>query len=237
MKNKYLSIYNDLVDQIEEGKLEPKTKLPSENELVKEYDASRGTIRKALDLLSQNGYIQKIKGKGSFVLDIQKFDFPVSGLVSFKELSDKLGQNSETIVHELELMKPDNFLQKQLNLSKDDEVWKIIRAREIGNERIILDKDFLNQEFVSDLTKEICKSSIYEYIEDELELEISFAKKVISIEDVSREDREYLDLNGYDVVVVVKNYVHLDDASLFQYTESRHRPDKFRFIDFSRRGV
>ncbi|AGB42092.1 trehalose operon repressor [Halobacteroides halobius DSM 5150] len=237
MKNKYLKIYNEIVKQIENGELEPNVKLPSENNLADKYGASRGTIRKALNLLSQNGYIQKIKGKGSIVLDVKKFDFPISGIVTFKELSKKMGQASDTTVHQLDLMKPDNFLKNQLSVTEDDQIWKVVRAREIGQDKIILDKDFFNQEFVPSLTKEICEGSIYEYLEDELGLEISFAKKVISVEEATREDKEYLDLNGYNVVAVVKNYVHLNDASLFQYTESRHRPDKFRFIDFSRRGV
>lgn len=30
-------------------------------------------------------------------------------------------------------------------------------------------------------------------------------------------------------IVVIKSLVYLEDTSLFQYTESRHRPDKFRF--------
>ena len=30
--------------------------------------------------------------------------------------------------------------------------------------------------------------------------------------------------------------VYLEDTSLFQYTESRHRPDKFQFVDFARRN-
>ncbi|XLG13386.1 Trehalose operon transcriptional repressor [Bacillus velezensis] len=36
-------------------------------------------------------------------------------------------------------------------------------------------------------------------------------------------------------MAVVKNRVFLEDTSLFQYTESRHRLDKFRFVDFARR--
>lgn len=47
---------------------------------------------------------------------------------------------------------------------------------------------------------------------------------------------ELLDLRGYDHMVVVRNYVFLEDSSLFQYTESRHRLDKLRFVDFARRG-
>ncbi|WP_018249581.1 trehalose operon repressor [Orenia marismortui] len=235
MDNKYLKIYNELAKKIERGEISPKSQLPSENQLSKEYDLSRGTIRKALDLLSQNGYIQKVHGKGSIALDVNKFDFPVSGVVSFKELSKKMGTKAKTIVSELELIKPDKHLKSKLNISDDEKLWKIVRVREISKQKIILDKDFLKQEYVPSLSKEVCEDSIYEYIEDELELRISFAKKLISVEEPTLEDKEHLDLEGYNVVVVVKSYVYLDDATLFQYTESRHRPDKFRFVDFARR--
>ncbi|WP_432403891.1 trehalose operon repressor [Wukongibacter sp. M2B1] len=236
MNSKYLSIYNEITTMIENGKIKPNAKLPSENELMQEYSVSRDTIRKALNLLAQNGYIQKVRGKGSFVLDINRFDFPVSGLVSFKELAEKINKESKTYVHKLELINPDGFLMKQLNLSSNDSIWEVIRIRQIGNEKIILDKDFLNAKFVPTLTKEICEDSIYEYLEKELGLKISFAKKVITVEENTKEDRSCLDLKNYNNIVVVRNYVYLDDTSLFQYTESRHRPDKFRFVDFARRN-
>lgn len=141
-ENKFISIYEQLVDKIKRGDWRPNTKLPSENELVEQYQTSRETIRKALNLLSQNGYIQKMKGKGSFVLDVSRFDFPVSGLVSFKEVAEKLGHTSTTIVKEFELIKADQDLCTQLGATKKDLIWKVVRAREIDGEKIILDKDF-----------------------------------------------------------------------------------------------
>jgi GntR family trehalose operon transcriptional repressor len=236
MTNKYLTIYNKIVEQIKSGEIPPQTLLPSENELKDQFDTSRETIRKALNLLSQNGYIQKVRGKGSIVIDISKFDFPVSGLVSFKELASKMGSKPKTIVNELELIKPDGFVRQQLQLSSKDLVWKVIRTREMGGEKIILDKDFLAKKYVPSLTEEICADSIYNYIENQLNLTISFAKKEIVVEEPSDEDRSLLDLDGFYNIVVIKNYVYLDDATLFQYTESRHRPDKFRFVDFARRS-
>lgn len=233
--NKYLTIYNILAEQIQSGEIPPYTLLPSENELKDEFSTTRETIRKALNLLSQNGFIQKVRGKGSIVIDIGKFDFPVSGLVSFKELAEKMNVKPKTIVNELSLIKPDNYIKQQLQLSNKDQVWKVVRIREMGGEKIILDKDYLCKKYVPGLTEEICADSIYEYIENQLNLTISFAKKEIVIEEPSEEDRTLLDLEGFHNVVVIKNYVYLDDASLFQYTESRHRPDKFRFVDFARR--
>ncbi|EPY2291065.1 trehalose operon repressor [Clostridium sporogenes] len=235
MESKYLTIYNEISNKIENNKIQSGEKLSSENEMMQEYNVSRDTIRKALNLLESNGYIQKVKGKGSFVIDINKFDFPVSGLTSFKELSTKMGVESNTLVKELKLMKPDNFLMKQLNLSKNDDVWKVIRVREINNKKIILDKDFFNKKYVPLLTKDICENSIYEYLENELGLKISFAKKEITVQQATEEDKSYLDFENYNMIVVVKNYIYLDDMSLFQYTESRHRPDRFKFVEFARR--
>ncbi|MGG1574688.1 trehalose operon repressor [Fictibacillus sp. NRS-1165] len=234
--NKYLAIYQEISKGIEKGEFPPGRKLPSEHELAEHYRTSRETIRKALNLLAQNGFIQKIRGKGSIVLDLAKFDFPVSGLVSFKELASKLGKPWKTVVHELVRMAPDRFLQHELNITKNDMVWKVARIREIDGEKIILDKDIFNEKFVPGLTKEICEDSIFEYIEDELGLKISFAKKEIVVEEPTEEDQRLLTLEGFHNVVVVKNHVYLDDASLLQYTESRHRPDKFRFVDFARRN-
>ncbi|PAE44046.1 trehalose operon repressor [Bacillus sp. 7884-1] len=236
MTNKYQIIFNTIVDQIKSGEIPPNSLLPSENELKEQYDTSRETIRKALNLLAQNGYIQKVRGKGSIVIDINKFDFPVSGLVSFKELADKMEKKPRTIVNELSLIiKPDAYLKQQLQLSGKDQVWKVVRTREIGGKKIILDKDYLAVKFVPSITEEICADSIYAYLENELNLKISFAKKEIVVEEPTAEDRTFLDLDGFHNIVVIKNYVYLEDASLFQFTESRHRPDKFRFVDFARR--
>ena len=235
-ESKYAPIYRQIVKDIERGHYKTNTILPSENDLSKAFDTSRETIRKALNLLAQNGYIQKIKGKGSVVLDVKKMSFPVSGLVSFKELQQSLGRNTKTIVYDFGLIHPDEFLQKQLQAKPDAEVWKVIRSREIQGERVILDRDFLLKEYVPLLTKEICEHSIFEYLEQELGLQISFAKKEIVVESCTDEDRAFLDIEGFDHIVVVKNYVYLEDASLFQYTESRHRLDKFRFVDFARRA-
>lgn len=235
MKNKYIFIYNEISKQIKSGDILPNTLLPSENELTEIYDTSRETIRKALNLLSQNGYIQKIRGKGSVVIDVNKFDFPVSGLVSFKEIAQKLDNQVQTIVNECTLMKPNQFVKQQMHLSSNDLVWNVVRTREIDGNKVILDKDILISEFVPNLTKEICADSIYNYIENTLKLTIGFAKKEIIVVEPTEEDRELLDLEGFSNIVVIKSYVYFDDATLFQYTESRHRPDKFRFVDFARR--
>ncbi|WP_188618792.1 trehalose operon repressor [Paraliobacillus quinghaiensis] len=235
MNKKYLVIYNEIAKQIDEKLWEPDQLLPSEHELKEQYNTSRETIRKALNLLSQNGYIQKVRGKGSVVIPRNKYDFPVSGLVSFKELAEKMNNQTKTIVHDVSLIKPNSYLKQQLQLNSKDQVWQVIRVRDLDGGKVILDKDFFNERYVPFLSKEICQDSIYAYLEGEMNLSISFAKKEITVDEPTEEDQQLLDLDGFHNVVVIKNYVYLDDASLFQYTESRHRPDRFRFVDFARR--
>lgn len=232
---KYLTIYHDLVHKIQKKYWQEDELLPSENELTKRYNTSRETVRKALNLLAQDGFIQKIRGKGSVVIKAEKLDFPVSGIRSFKELATSMKLNAETSVEDLSLIDPDSHLQSKLQLSLDDKVWKVSRARKIANEKVILDKDFLSENIVPKLTEAICKDSIYDYLENELGLPISFAHKEIIVEEPTDEDRGLLDFEGFSNIVVIKSVVYLSDATPFQYTESRHRPDKFRFVDFARR--
>lgn len=59
---------------------------------------------------AQNGYIQKIRGKGSIVLNREEMQFPVSGLVSFKELAQMLGKETKTTVHKFGLETPSELL-------------------------------------------------------------------------------------------------------------------------------
>ncbi|WP_304738809.1 UTRA domain-containing protein [Dubosiella newyorkensis] len=112
---------------------------------------------------------------------------------------------------------------------------EIKRIRKIDGEKIILDEDYINAKIIPGLDAQIASDSIYEYIENTLGLPIAFARKEITVVKASEEEKKLLDLEGYDLLVCVKSYNFLEDATLFCYTVSKHRPDKFRFVEFSRR--
>lgn len=232
---KYEAIYQDLLNKIETHKIKAGELLPSEFYLRDYYKASRDTVRKALLMLSQNGYIQKSQGKGSIVLDITRFNFPVSGLISFKELATTMQGKVETIVNYCECIEPDEEIKKLLLLEGDTKVWYIERIRKINGEAVIFDTDIINADIIPYIDEEIARNSLYEYIENDMELKISYAKKEITCRQVTAKDRKLLDLKNYDMVVNIASFVFLEDTTLFQYTISRHRPDKFRFSDFARR--
>lgn len=233
--SKYEMIYSDLKSKIDSKYYLANSYLPSENELMKIYNASRDTIRKALAQLLQDGYIQKNKGKGSLVLNRNKIAFPISGLTSFKELSLAMKEEVETSVEYFKIEEATEQLKKELHM-QNGKVYHIERVRKINHEKVILDIDYINSSLIPGLTQKLAMESIYEYIEGELELKISFAQKEITVVKATEKEKQLLDLLDYDFLVCVKSYCYLDDATLFQYTESKHRPDKFRFVEFARRS-
>lgn len=71
----YQSIYETLRDQIESGTISINQVLPTEKELAISYDVSTITVKKALDLLKEDGFIVRKPRKGSVVINHQKTDY------------------------------------------------------------------------------------------------------------------------------------------------------------------
>ena len=231
MESKYIQLYNRLLEQIENKKLQEGDKLPSEKELMEKYNMSRDTVRKALNMLVQDGHIEKAKGKVATVASRNQFNFPISAIKSFKELH--VGIENSTYVENLEIVKGEKEIIKKLGISKDEEYFKLIRK--IEGERIIIDKDYIPRKYVANIPLKAAQDSLYEYLENDLGMKISYCTKEITVHKVTDEDRELLDMKDFDMVVVVKSFTYLEGGHLFQYTEARHRPDKFKFIDYAYR--
>ena len=228
-------IAQDLAEKIHHGLYCPGDYLPSEHQLTDLYGTSRETIRSALSQLNGLGLIQKIKGKGSVVLDYQKFTFPVSGITSFQELNQKLGMHAVTTV--LKNERCDSIPQFFVNRGVDADQPSIYveRLRTIDHEPAVIDRDFLLTPPIDEIPQKVAENSLYDYIEGELGLDISYASKEITVEKADDEVAAQLKLTGDQLVVVVRSLSFLNDTTLFQLTESYHRPDKFKFSDFARR--
>ena len=170
LASKYILVSNDLAARIQSGMYPAGSRMPAESQLIREYGVSRDTLRKALAVLEQEGYIQKARGREALVLDREKVVFPVSGLTSFQELAEAEGYHTRTEVVLLESVRGSRELMKALDLTRDEEAWRLYRVREIEGERVILDKDFLSRKYVPRLQEENCTGSLYKYLEEELGL-------------------------------------------------------------------
>ena len=234
--NKFREIFLDLEQKIVNQEYPPQSLLPSENQLIQIYGVSRETIRKALNLLKNSGYIQKKQGKGSIVLDMNRFDFPISGLTSFKELQNAQHIPNETNVAELRKIAVSPKLHEITDWPVASEAWKLIRQRKIDNEVVILDRHYVIAQIIPEIPINKAQDSLFQYFENDLGLEVSYAQKEITVEPVNKEIRDLMDLTTEDQhVVIVRSLVYLEDTRCFQYSESIHRLDKFRFVDFARR--
>jgi len=63
----YKKIYDDIKKKVNENIYTEGTKLPSDEELTDKYGVSVITIKKALNMLRDEGLLQRIPGKGTFV--------------------------------------------------------------------------------------------------------------------------------------------------------------------------
>lgn len=66
---KYYQISREIIFQIQQGKLLPGAPVPSENDIITQYQVSNTTARKVLFELEREGWVRREKGKGTFVRD------------------------------------------------------------------------------------------------------------------------------------------------------------------------
>ena len=236
-ESKYVTIYKEWKEKIESGQIAEGERLPTESSLMESYQVSRDTVRKSLNLLEQNGYIQRGRGRASLVMPKQRYTFPLSEIASFQEVNKLSNAHAETEVVNLDILQDSHKIKKIFQQSVNGEVYELIRVRRMKDEAVILDKDYFVRDVVPRLPLNECKVSVYRYLEEELGLQISYAVKEITVQKANAEDYELLDMGDYNMVVVAKSHTYLENNTLFQCTESRHRPDKFRFVDLAKRKL
>ncbi|WP_297815668.1 trehalose operon repressor [uncultured Lactobacillus sp.] len=235
MQSKSDIIAQDLASKIKHQLYKPGNYIPSENQLTALYGSSRETVRRALDQLTELGLIQKIKGKGSLVLNLERYSFPISGITSFAELNKDLDMRAETKILTFEKCSqlPEKFLP-YFSEEKDSKGTHVERLRIIQDQPDVLDCDYLLNPPIADIPKSAAEKSIYQYLENDLGLSISYATKEITVTKVDDHIQKLLQLD-HELAVLVASRNYLEDTTKFELTLSYHRPDKFKFVDFARR--
>lgn len=71
---KHVQIADVIRKRIKSGEIELRNPLPSEPSMMQEFGVARDTIRKAVRLLRDEGYVTTVKGMGSYVRD--RADWP-----------------------------------------------------------------------------------------------------------------------------------------------------------------
>ena len=236
-KTKYDQIYAELRTRIEQQEYGFQELLPSENTLVKEYGCSRNTVRRAIGRLADEGYVQSLHGKGVRIIyqPGQLSEFMLSGIESLKEAVARNQKEYRTKVVCFAELTVDQRISARTTFPVGAEIYYIQRVRYIDGEALILDHNYFLKEVARDLTPEIAEQSIYAYLEQELGENIVTTKRKVTVERASQIDEMYLELGDYNCLAVVSSMTYNADGVMFEFTQSRHRPDKFAFYDLAHR--
>jgi len=70
-KPRYQQLKDMIIGRISSGELRPQDRVPSENDLVEAMNVSRMTANRALRELTDEGYVQRVAGRGTFVADLR----------------------------------------------------------------------------------------------------------------------------------------------------------------------
>jgi GntR family transcriptional regulator len=66
---KYFQISREIISQIQGGVIPAGSLVPSENDIIARFQVSNTTARKALHELEKEGWVTRVKGKGTYVRD------------------------------------------------------------------------------------------------------------------------------------------------------------------------
>ncbi|HFI0353919.1 UTRA domain-containing protein [Streptococcus suis] len=234
--SKYKKVYADIKEKIEQNIWQANQEMPTENELMEIYSYSKDTIRKALSLLEMDGYIQKRQGRNSIILDHNLVRKPfVSELKTVSELNRSAHHQVQTELTNLYIVQGQPEVMKELEVDEKTDLYRVSRVRTIDGERLEYEISYFDRRIVPYLSKEVAESSIYQYLENDLGLEISHSRREISFRFATEEERSLLDLTGYDMVVSVTSTTYLADGRPFQYGTITYRPDKVTFVSMAKR--
>ncbi len=68
---KYEFVANQLADRINNNEFKHTKKIPTEDQLMQEYNVSKNTIRNAIKILTKLGLLYPVQGSGMFIREIK----------------------------------------------------------------------------------------------------------------------------------------------------------------------
>ena len=172
---KYQEIATELINLIRSGTYRPWGAMEGEHMLAKRYQVSRATIRKALNVLKEQGYIHSRQGSGIYV---NPEEFYQERLVfTMSDRYRRTSLDSKALKFTIEEATPE--FDKLFNLGSDKRLVHYLRLRLFEKNPFTMEETWMPVELFPSLTKDTLKGSIMKYME-ELGYVISHDFKTIS---------------------------------------------------------
>lgn len=167
----YKQLSHILLRKIEEGVYAPGSKLPSESEMIKTYGVSRITVRSAIGELIEDGVLNSIKGKGSFVAT-PKALYTADDHYGFTRSCQIAGKIATTRVINKDLVYPPASIASFLNVPPTEKIIMIQRLRYVDGQELLIETNHYPMSF-SFLLNEDLDASLFDLLGQKYNITVS----------------------------------------------------------------
>ena len=228
---KYYQLANILRQQIEHGDFQTHDAIPSERKLEQRYNLSRPTIRQAIDLLSRQGYLYRVHGKGTFVSP-PKLQKGILELTSFSEDMRNRGLKPGQRILEFGYVKPDSKTRQQLEITDNEKkVLRIKRLRFGDEEPMGLQDSFLALDSKHTITREEIedKGSIYVILQEKFGIYPTEADETLEVTLATREEAELLNIKEGSPLLLNERTLWSQDRKAIEFVRILYRGDRYKY--------
>lgn len=228
---RYREIYSDIKRDILTNHYRAGNLLPTQEILSKKYDVSRITLKKALDLLTDEGLILSKQGSGTYVrprMDHQSgellpLDIPIGTTYSHRD------QKIRSKILHFDARLPDKKEQQNLQIKASDPVYEIKRIRFVNDKKYSYEHTIMPVT-IAPLDEDILKGSIYDYLGHYAKLQLTDARRVVYAESADQQTAQALDLTTGSAVLVIDQIAYDQKGRAFEYSRSRFIGGRSKFV-------
>ncbi|MBI4698501.1 MAG: GntR family transcriptional regulator [Nitrospirae bacterium] len=224
----YVQLFELLRERIDTGEWAVGTQIPTEEDLCKEYEVSKATVRIAILDLVRQGYLTRQQGKGTFVC---KRIIP-EGLTmstSFKESMLEAGVIFSTRILAQTVMMPTDDIDVKLNIAEDKHIIYIKRLRTVDSEPVLLQEAFIPHHICPQiLSDDIASNSLFDLFEKKYERKITKIRDYIELTYPNKDEANLLNMKEGSPALSLDQHFYSGDTQIM-YMRSIKRPERFRF--------
>lgn len=230
----YSKIYQALLEQIQSGELKEGDLIPKELDLSARYGVSRPTVRQALNLLVIDGYLRRVRGRGSYVTKPKVLQQYTQFIESYNYEMEKKGLVPLTKVLEISLTYPGETVQTQLNIPADRKIVKLQRLRSVSDngagKPIILTTVYFPFDLVPDVfTYDFEKQSFYDVLSRH-GVQIKRGTRLLEIKALYKEKAALFGLPDGSPCHYISSVGYDEDGRPVEYSENYYPADRNKFI-------
>jgi GntR family transcriptional regulator len=139
----YLEVIDLFMERITQGKYPPGSRLPSEEQLAREFGVSRVSLREALRVLAQDGVIVRRHGNGTFIHDQKTTPVQdLSTILSISTMFARAGLEHQLVKADRRKIPANQRVAEKLQMKTGEKVWEIERVRAIGGKPAMYSLDY-----------------------------------------------------------------------------------------------